>query len=133
MLYAKDGSDSAPDPTRDISLMPMAIPFISGPGTIVTVVVLTSTAKKLAGGDAGIAAVAYSGVFLGIIILISISYFVMVRSEKLFSLMREEGRNALTKLMGLIVLSIAIQFIINGIGDVLPGFVDIVRASTGML
>ena len=131
MLYAKQ--ESVSEPTRDISLMPMSIPFISGPGTIVTVVVLTSTAKKLAGGDAGIAAVAYSGVFLGIIILISISYFVMVRSEKLFSLMREEGRNALTKLMGLIVLSIAIQFIINGIGDVLPGFVDIVRASTGML
>ncbi len=133
MLYPKEGVDTIADPTRDISLIPMAIPFISGPGTIVTVVVLTSTAKKLAGGDAGIAAVAYSGVFLGIIILISISYFVMVRSEKLFSLMREEGRNALTKLMGLIVLSIAIQFIINGIGDVLPGFVDIVRASTGML
>lgn len=133
MLYPKEGMDTVADPTRDISLIPMAIPFISGPGTIVTVVVLTSTAKNLGNGDAGIAAVAYGGVILGILILIAISYLVMVHSERLFSLMREEGRKALTKLMGLIVLSIAIQFIINGIGDVLPGFVDIVRSSTGML
>ena len=133
MLYAKDGSDSPPDPTRDISLMPMAIPFISGPGTIVTVVVLMSSGAKLAQGDLGIAALSYSGVFLGIIILMIISKLVMVHSERLFSVMREEGRKVLSKLMGLIVLSIAIQFIINGIGDVLPMFVEIYQDHIGMM
>ncbi len=133
MLYPRDGADSAADPTRDISLIPMAIPFISGPGTIVTVVVLTSSAEKLANGDMGLATLAYSGVFLGIAILIAISYLVMVHSERLFSLMREEGRKAISKLMGLIVLSIAIQFIINGIGDVLPMFMDIARNASGIM
>ena len=127
MLYPKEGGDSTSDPTRDISLIPMAIPFISGPGTIVTTVVLVSNAQNLANGDLGTALIAYGGIFLGIGILITISYQVMIHSERLFSLMREEGRKAVTKLMGLIVLSIAIQFIINGIGDILPMYLNIIE------
>ena len=57
----------------------------------------------------------------------------MINSERLFSLLRGEGGKVLTKLMGLIVLSIAIQFIINGIGDVLPMFVEIARSAAGIL
>lgn len=131
MLYAKQ--ESVSEPTRDISLMPMSIPFISGPGTIVTVVVLMSGAETLGGDDVGLSLLAASGVFLGIFILIAVSYLVMINSERLFSLLRDEGRKVLTKLMGLIVLSIAIQFIINGIGDVLPMFVEIARPAAGIL
>ncbi|HHT74925.1 MAG TPA: MarC family protein [Methanomassiliicoccaceae archaeon] len=132
MLYPRSEGENIGEPTKDISLMPMSIPFISGPGTIVTVVVLMSTANKMSDGDFGIALVAYMGVILGILILIAISYLVMVHSDRLFSMIRDEGRDAITKLMGLIVLSISIQFIVNGIGDVLPMFVDIVKDSTGI-
>lgn len=129
MLYPREEKVSAE--TRDIALMPMSIPFISGPGTIVTVVVLISGAKDLGDGDLGLSLLAAGGVFLGIFILIAISYLVMVHSERLFSIIGEEGNKALTKLMGLIVLSIAIQFFINGIGDVLPMFVEIARSAAG--
>ena len=43
----------------------------------------------------------------------------MKYSEEIFSLMGDEGRKVVSRLMGLIVLAISIQFIINGIGDVL--------------
>jgi multiple antibiotic resistance protein len=115
------------DGRRDISLIPMSIPFISGPGTIVTTIVLMSTSRDLGQGSLGIELVAALGVFLGIIITIIVSYVAMMQSERLFSILGEGGAKVMSRLMGLIVLSMAIQFIINGIGDVLPDFVRIVN------
>ncbi|MBI0584163.1 MAG: NAAT family transporter [Methanomassiliicoccus sp.] len=127
MLHPKTQGSDVSEVRRDISLIPMSIPFISGPGTIVTVVVLMSTARDMGQGLMGVELVAALGVFLGIIITIVVSYLAMTHSEKVFSVLGQEGGKVISRLMGLIVLSIAIQFIINGIGDVLPDFVDIVR------
>ena len=38
---------------------------------------------------------------------------------------KEGGRKVLTRLMGLLVMAISIQFIINGIKDILPEFVSV--------
>ncbi len=124
MLHPKPEGLTDNDGTRDISLIPMAIPFISGPGTIVTTVVLMSGAQDLGGGDTLVWLLASAGVLLGIVITIAVSYLGMTESERVFRFLGEGGEKALSKLMGLIVLAIAIQFIINGIGDVLP---DLVR------
>jgi len=122
MLHPKSESSEG-NSARDISLIPMAIPFISGPGTIVTTVVLMSGAQGLGGGDMIIGIVASMGVFLAIAITIAVSYLGMKHSERVFRVLGEDGGKAMSKLMGLIVLAIAVQFIINGIGDVLPDLI----------
>lgn len=131
MLHPRSEETGVEDHSRDISLIPMSIPFISGPGTIVTVIVLMSGARDLGQGDLAIELVAALGVFLGIIVTIVVSFFAMTRSEKIFRALGEGGWKAVSRLMGLIVLSIAVQFIINGIGDVLPDLVAILSTASG--
>ncbi len=127
MLHPKSQGSEVGNDRRDISLIPMSIPFISGPGTIVTVVVLMSNARDMGQGSMSVEIVALLGVFLGIVLTIIVSYFAMMESERVFSVLGEEGGKVISRLMGLLVLSIAVQFIINGIGDVLPDFVRIVK------
>ena len=132
MLNPKPATEVS-DEDRDIALIPMAMPFISGPGTIVTVVVLMSGAQDLINVDLLTGCIAVAGVFIGIITVVIVSKLAMKYSEEIFSLLGDEGRKVVSRLMGLIVLAISIQFIINGIGDVLPDYIRIaMEALEGM-
>lgn len=126
MIFPKPPEAAAKYPS-EIALIPIAIPFISGPATIVTVVLLISDAASFMGGESWApAVVAFAGVYLAIGITIYVSYLMMVESEAIYERFKEEGHVVLTRLMGLIVMAIAVQFIINGIKDVLPEFMAIV-------
>ncbi|NYT11207.1 MAG: MarC family protein [Methanomassiliicoccales archaeon] len=128
MLNPKPSSVAADETSRDIALIPLAIPFTAGPGTIVTVVVLMSEAQNLVDViDPVTGILAMIGVIIGIMVTIIVSYFMMARSDKIDAALKEGGRNVVTRLMGLLVMAIAIQFIINGIKDILPEFIEIVN------
>ncbi len=100
--------------TDNISIVPLAIPFISGPGSIATVMVLTSDA-------AGIGQ--WSMVFLAILITTVACYFSMVNSKVVIDYLGETGRKILTKVFGLILAVIAVQFVINGVSDAVADFI----------
>jgi multiple antibiotic resistance protein len=130
MLYPKESGVAAEMRSNDISLIPLAIPFTSGPGTIVTVVVLMSEAMNmLTTKDVLTGGLAVLGVYLGIAVTVYISYNMMIRSERIDRFFGEGGRNVVTKLMGLMVMAISIQFVINGIKDILPEFAQVLNDS----
>ena len=54
-----------------------------------------------------------------------ISYLMMINSEKIERKVKERGRKVVTRLMGLIVMAIAVQFVINGVKDLLPEFASL--------
>ncbi len=125
MLNPKGREEQAEEQSQDIAIIPLAIPFTAGPGTITTVVVLMSEAIHLHDGEGwGTAILAGCGVFIGIFANLLISYQMMIRSEDIDERLGT-GRKVLTRLMGLIVMAIAIQFIINGVKDILPEFIEI--------
>ena len=72
----------------------------------------------LASGPEGIWGVI--AVFLGIVVALAISYVGMLYGPKIFSLIGEGGLRVVPKLMAIIVLAIAIQFIINGVSAAVP-------------
>jgi len=134
MLNPKLSSEAAYERSRDIALIPLSIPFTAGPGTIVTVVVLMSGAQNLIGTiDTITGILAMIGVVTGILVTVGVSYLMMTRSEKINAVLREGGRNVVTRLMGLMVMAISIQFIINGIKDILPEFMDILNGSATLV
>ncbi|PKL62808.1 MAG: MarC family protein [Methanomicrobiales archaeon HGW-Methanomicrobiales-2] len=96
-----------------IAVVPLAFPLSCGPGTITTVILLASGPEGLYGLVA---------VFLGIIVALGISYVGMLYGPRIFSLIGEGGLRVVPKLMAIIVLAIAIQFIINGIAAAMPQF-----------
>ena len=119
MLYGKrTGAKITPEeekehsePDEDITVIPMAIPILSGPGAITTVMVLSGEAQT---------PMKLSMVLLAILISIIICYWVLANSVVILKLLRTTGVKILTRIMGLIMSVIAVQFVINGIADVLP-------------
>ena len=133
MLHPHDSGSEAEERSKDIALIPLSIPFTAGPGTIVTVVVLMSEAmNRFNGNGTTLGALSVVGVYLGIIVTIFVSFRMMINSERIDRFMGEGGRNVVTRLMGLLVMAISIQFVINGIKDLLPEFAQVLRDS-GML
>jgi multiple antibiotic resistance protein len=133
MLNPKPRDEEVSEQAENIAIIPLSIPFTAGPGTIVTVVVLMSEALNLAEGRGWTTAILSAvGVFAGIAVTIFVSYQMMVRSEYIDARLGS-GRRVVTKLMGLIVMAIAVQFIINGIKDITPEFVKIVDEARQVL
>lgn len=97
---------------NDISIIPLAIPFISGPGSIATVMILTSEAPTIWH---------VSLVFLAIMLTTACCYFAMLYSKHVVRFLGETGKEIITRLFGVILSVIAVQFVINGILDIYKG------------
>ncbi|MCX8198045.1 MAG: MarC family protein [Candidatus Micrarchaeota archaeon] len=94
-----------------VYVVPLAIPMTSGPGAITTTVVLASQAKNLWFEIA---------LWAAIFIACAINFLVLKFSATIERKLGQEGISALVKIMGLLVCSIAVQFIINGLKAAFP-------------
>lgn len=94
---------------RDISVIPLAIPFMSGPGSIATVMILTSEAPTIWH---------LLLVFVSIILTTGSCYLAMRYSYYLVRWIGDTGKEIITRLFGIILAVIAVQFVINGVIDV---------------
>lgn len=104
----KSKSKANKTPKRDISVIPLAIPFISGPGSIATVMIVTTEAPTP--WHIGL-------VFLAILITTGTCYYAMIYSKYIVRFLGESGKEIITKVFGLILAVIAVQFVINGASD----------------
>ncbi len=109
---------------NEISLMPLSVPFTAGPACIVTVVLLMTEALNMTVTDGFLNGIFSAlGVFVGIIMLAVVTYTMMVNSERISKVVKEGGLHIITRLMGLLVMAIAIQFMINGVIDIIPDLI----------
>jgi multiple antibiotic resistance protein len=90
---------------EDISIVPLAIPMLSGPAAIASVVVLSSRAQSIAD---------YPVIISSILATLLITYFVLRSSSRLIKIIGVTGLNVMTRVMGLLLCAIAIQYVING-------------------
>lgn len=97
---------------EDIALIPLAIPLLSGPGTISTVIALTGGASK-----APAVVPAYMVLFAAILLNVIIAYFALRSATAIAHFLKETGMRVFTRVMGLILAAIAVQFILTGIKD----------------
>jgi multiple antibiotic resistance protein len=94
----------------DISFVPLAMPLLSGPGSMAVMINLATEVKFW--GEWLIFSLAAAAVCI-------ISYFVLAESVRLVRVLGVNGMNALSKLMGFLLLALAVQFIINGTSSAL--------------
>lgn len=97
---------------QDVALIPLAIPLLSGPGTISTVIALTGQAAK-----APSVLPAFSVLLLAIALNTLIAFISLRSATAITRLLKESGTRVVTRVMGLILAAIAVQFIITGIKD----------------
>lgn len=95
----------------DVSVFPLAIPIMSGPGSMATIVLFMSEA----GGDA----VKIGSVAIALIIALACSYGVMMLSARIMAVLRTTGVAVIGRVMGVILAAFAAQFVINGVTAVL--------------
>lgn len=91
---------------RDVSFSPLAMPMLSGPGSIAVTVGFTSLATNWTD---------YAAIILGIVVVAVITYGTLRLSERVVLVIGVNGMNALSKVMGFLILCIGIQFVVNGV------------------
>ena len=99
--------------TDDIAIMPIAIPMIAGPGAITTTIVMMNEAQALT-------PVAIPVVIISIILSIAITYVMMKNSDYIMTKVGQREYRAINRLMGMLLIAIAVQFIINGMKIAFP-------------
>jgi len=104
-------SSLAPGDYRDLALIPLAMPLLSGPGAISTVLVLTARSKNLLEDALLVAAV-------GLIMLLA--YILFCFANRVMGFLKESGLRLLTRLMGLILAALAAEFVITGVRAAFP-------------
>jgi multiple antibiotic resistance protein len=98
----------------NISFSPLAMPSLSGPGAIATVITMSSSIDGRHGFDK---ALAFTGVILAIIITAFISWLVLRSAGFMHRLLGINGVDSLSRIMGFLLICIGIQFAINGVKD----------------
>lgn len=90
---------------EDISFAPMAVPIISGPGAIGVVISLAERAQGW---------MAYSGCLVGIVLFGVVLYLCLALGEPLIRAMGKNGIGAMNRILGFLILGIAVELIANG-------------------
>ncbi len=96
---------------RDVALVPLAVPLLSGPGAISTVLVLTSRSKSYL--EDGL-------ILLSLLIVLLLTYTFFRCAQFLLNRLKETGIRLLTRLMGLIMAALAVQFVLDGLLAAFP-------------
>ncbi|HYH82163.1 MAG TPA: MarC family protein [Longimicrobium sp.] len=102
---------------ENIGVTPLGIPMITGPGAITTVMVLMTQAGTPT--RVGI-------VFGAVVLVLVITWASLSAAPRLVRFFGQTGLNVMTRVMGLLVTVIAVQFIVDGARPIL---VDIIRAA----
>lgn len=95
-----------PMEAEDISVFPMAIPMLAGPGSIASVMLLSARTDSVAEEGAVLAAL------LAVLILTLLS---LLAAGPIMKLMGTKFEGALTRLLGVVLAALAAQFVIDGI------------------
>lgn len=102
------------DYANDITVTPLAIPILCGPGAIANGIVLMQDAA-----DTVEVAILIS--IIGLVF--TLTYLMLRASTKLLNIIGETGNNVMMRLMGLILMVIAVECFFGGLKPIIAGFV----------
>ena len=104
---AKEEVDEAAESPQDVAVFPLATPIIAGPGSIITVVLLTDNEQF------GIVEQMQTTlVMLGILVLL---YLMLLVAERIQRFLGNTGADVLSRIAGLVLAAISVDIIIDGI------------------
>ena len=103
-------------------LVPIGMPLFIGPGTITTVILYSEKTSTFAEMAMMIAVLFLSSCLVGITLL---------SSRFIFDRIGKNGTQIVVRFMGMILCAIAMQFMIDGVAQLLPGVLDTAFTHTG--
>ena len=101
-----DRETAAARAKRDISFTPLAMPTLSGPGSIAVTLGFSSLARG---------PLDYGAIILGILFVAGVTYTALRLSGRIVKVIGVNGMSALTRIMGFLLLCVGVQFVVNGV------------------
>jgi multiple antibiotic resistance protein len=105
-ITRKAAAEARPLEEEDISVFPMAIPMIAGPGSIATAMLLTSRAEGWAEGAIVL------GALVAVLVLMLLS---LLAAAPLMRVLGDKVEAMITRMLGVILAALAAQFVVDGI------------------
>jgi len=96
---------------QDIAVTPLGIPQLAGPGSIATVILLPGDPRVLW---------RIIPVVLAIVLTLLVAYLLLRGAERVQSFIGESGTRIMAKIMGLLIAAVSMEFIADGVRDLLP-------------
>jgi multiple antibiotic resistance protein len=93
---------------EDVGVIPLGIPMLAGPGSISSVMVLMGQNRDWLHAAIIVSAIAVTA---------ALSFVVLAAADRVSSYLHETGIRILTRMMGLLLTAIAVQFVLNGLRD----------------
>jgi multiple antibiotic resistance protein len=93
---------------EDVALTPLAIPMLAGPGAISTAIVVAGQARGV---------VQTVAVYVSIVLTGILSYLSLRLGEPLLGRLGKTGIRVVTRVMGLILAAVAVQFVFSGVRE----------------
>ena len=98
---------------EDISVFPMAFPLIAGPGALATLLLVVSEVR----GD-----VTEVGLTLGVVmVVLLITLLLLLATTQVMRVLGVTGANVVSRLLGVVLTALAVQYVIDGIRAVIAG------------
>ncbi len=97
---------------EDVAMIPLAFPMITGPGAITTTLVLMN--------ETGGQWINIAIVILAIVTSLVITYLMMINSDKIVKRIGQREYRAINRLLGMLLIAIAVQFVITGVKLAFP-------------
>jgi multiple antibiotic resistance protein len=102
----RETTETSDEYATDISITPLGIPIVCGPGSIATAILLTTEDPSPT----------HYGITVAVVLAIMvITYVVMLSGRRVMAFFGESGTIVLMRLMGLIIMAIAIEFLFAGL------------------
>ena len=93
--------------SHDISVFPLAIPLIAGPGAFTTMLLMLRTAHEQP------RQVAAS--ILALLLVLAATLAALLGASRILRIIGETGANVVSRVLGVLLSALAIQFILNGL------------------
>jgi multiple antibiotic resistance protein len=99
---------------EDVAIVPLAMPLLAGPGSIATAIVLVARAREGAWWNV-------LPVLVAIVLTAVASYVVLAGATTTERILGRTGLAILERAAGLLLVAVAVQFMLDGLGEALPG------------
>ena len=96
----------------DLLIVPIAMPMISGPGAIATVILLAKSYPNH-----------ISSVLASILLAWVVTSIILILSPQLSKILKQKGLTAMERLMGMLLLMMSVEMFIKGVRELVPTFV----------
>ena len=96
----------------DISVFPMSIPLLSGPGCLTVTILLFSQTPTVSGS---------LSLVIAVLVIYLLTYLALSSANRVKDLIGRTGDDILRRLLGVILAALAIQFIADGVRQIMTG------------